>query len=96
MASVRKTLSRMRRTPPSKTAASRASAWYPFTTRTPPSDSVRRPVTSAYICPRSRKIGRSTRNPRKTTRPKTASATTVRRVTRGLSRSITAKASESR
>ena len=94
VARVRNTLSRMRRTPPSKTAASRPSAWYPFTTRTPPSDSVRRPVTSAYICPRSRNTGRSTRNPRKTTRPKTASATRVRRVTRGLIRSITVKASD--
>ncbi len=93
VARVRNTLSRMRRTPPSKTAASRPSAWYPFTTRTPPSDSVSRPVTSAYICPRSRNTGRSTRNPRKTTSPKTASATRVRRVTRGLRRSITVKAS---
>ena len=50
-------------------------------------------MTSAYICPRSRNTGRSTRNPRKTTSPKTASATKVRRVTRGLSRSITTKAS---
>ena len=92
VASVRNTLSRMRRIPPSKTAASRPSAWYPFTTRTPPSDSVRRPVTSAYICPRSRNTGRSTRNPRNTTRPKATSATRVRRVTRGLIRSITVKA----
>ena len=51
-------------------------------------------MTSAYICPRSRNTGRSTRNPRNTTSPKTASATTVRRVTRGLRRSITVKASE--
>ena len=51
-----------------------------------------RPVTSAYICPRSRNTGRSTRKPRKTTRPKAARATRVRSVTRGLIRSITVKA----
>ena len=49
-------------------------------------------MTSAYIWPRSRKIGLSTRNPWKTTSPKTPRATRVRSVTRGLSRSITTKA----
>ena len=45
-------------TPAANTFASLASAWYPFTTRTPPSDSVSLPVTSALIFERSRKIGR--------------------------------------
>ena len=52
------TLSSRRSTPPENTRASSASAWYPFTTRTPASDSVSRPCTSALILPRSRKIGR--------------------------------------
>ncbi len=56
--SVFSTFSSKRRTPPANTFSSRASAWYPFTTRTPPSDSVSRPVTSALILDRVRKIGR--------------------------------------
>ena len=56
--SVRKTFSSSRCTPPEKTWASRSSAWYPLMTRTPPNDSVRRPVTSPWILRLSRKAGR--------------------------------------
>src|SRR6266571_3105618 len=44
--------------PLAKTSSSRFSAVYALTMRTPPSDSARRPVTSAVIWPRSRKSGR--------------------------------------
>ena len=44
------------------TISSRFSAVYDFTMRMPPSASVRRPVTSALILPRSRKSGRSVLN----------------------------------
>ena len=40
------------------TRRSLRSAWYALTIRIPPSVSARRPVTSALILPRSRKIGR--------------------------------------
>ena len=44
------------------TRCSRRSAVYALTTRMPPTDSARRPVTSAWIFPRSRNSGRSVRN----------------------------------
>src|SRR5665213_1955170 len=47
-----------RSAPAAKTRASVSSAWYPLTTRMPPSDSVRWPVTSALIRDRSREMGR--------------------------------------
>ena len=74
------TLSSSRCAPLVNTPASRRSAWYPLITRTPPSVSVNRPVTSALILPRSRKIGRTVRNARCKTAPnanKTTSTTVV-------------------
>ncbi len=56
---VERMLLKRRSTPPAKTFSSRSSAVYTFTIRTPPTVSVRRPVTSALITLRSRKIGRS-------------------------------------
>ena len=48
--------------PLAKMISSRRSAVYDFTTRMPPIASVRRPVTSALILPRSRKSGRRVLN----------------------------------
>ena len=48
--------------PFANTSSSRFSAVYALTMRTPPSDSARRPVTSALIWPRSRNKGRSRLN----------------------------------
>ena len=53
------TLRNSRCAPCANTSSSRFSAVYALTMRTPPSDSASRPVTSALICPRSRKSGRS-------------------------------------
>jgi hypothetical protein len=49
-------------TPLANTTCSRRSVPYALTTRMPPSVSLSRPVTSAWIFPRSRKIGRSRLN----------------------------------
>ena len=56
------TLRNSRWAPLVKTISSRFSAVYDLTTRMPPSDSVKRPVTSALILPRSRNNGRSVLN----------------------------------
>ena len=53
------TLRKSRWTPFENTSASRRSARYALTTRTPEKDSVSRPETSALIFDRSRKSGRS-------------------------------------
>ena len=53
------TLSKIRMTPAWKISPSFSTAWKPLITRIPPSASVRRPVTSARILPRSRNAGRS-------------------------------------
>ena len=56
-------------------------------TRTPPSDSVRRPVTSALILPRSRKIGRIVANARFNASAKQPSEPTAIKVSGALMRS---------
>ncbi len=78
------TLSNKRSTPPEKTRASSASAWYPLITRTPARDSVRRPCTSALIFPRSRKIGRIFLNALLSTSAKTAIKNSANAVIREL------------
>ena len=89
---VRKTFCSRRSMPAAKTACSRASAWYPLTTRTPPSDSVRRPVTSALMRPRSRKMGRMVRKAFCKPSPKTSRKPKAMAVMTGLMRISTAKA----
>ena len=60
--------------------------------RMPPSVSVSRPVTSALILPRSRKIGRSRVKASAITPPKAASNTSVTVVSRQLSQNSTPSA----
>ena len=88
--SVRMTFWSRRSTPPENTRASASSAWYPFTTRTPASDSVNRPVTSAVIFPRSRKMGRMRPNALISTRAKTEMDASAIPVSSGLVHSSTA------
>jgi len=71
-------------TPRVKTSCSLRSATYDLTTRMPPSDSARRPVTSALICPRSRKMGRSFEKAYAMSPPNTARMTIVLVVRRQL------------
>ena len=75
-----RTFSKMRSTPREKTRSSCGSAWKPLITRMPLNDSVSRPVTSALMAPRSRKIGRIARNALADTTPNTASGTSVNSV----------------
>ena len=90
--SVRITLSSRRCTPAANTECSRASAWYPLITRTPPSDSVRRPVTSALILPRSRKMGRMVPKALFSATPKHSRKPNATSVMRGLMRNSTTSA----
>ena len=60
-----------------KTISSRFSAVYDLTMRMPPSDSVRRPVTSALILPRSRNSGRRVRKAYAIPPPNAASTSMV-------------------
>ena len=71
------TLSKIRSTPFLKTATSERSALKPLITRIPPSDSVRRPVTSALTLARSRKIGRTYPKAFREIRPNRASGATT-------------------
>ncbi len=71
-------------TPRANTSCSPRSATYDFTTRMPPSDSPSRPVTSALICPRSRKMGRSLANANAIIPPNTARIRMVADVSRQL------------
>src|ERR1035441_6424449 len=89
---VRKTFCSRRSTPELNTSCSRCSAWYPLTTRTPPSDSVRRPVTSALILARSRKIGRMVRKALRRPNPNIPRKPKAMAVMTGLMRIKTAKA----
>ena len=81
------TLSSNRCTPLVNTSCSRSSAWYPFTTRTPESDSVSRPLTSALIFERSRKIGRKTLNAFRSPTMLTSKSAAASPVITGLMRS---------
>jgi hypothetical protein len=69
------TLSKIRMTPEWKISLSLSRAWNPLMIRMPPSASVRRPVTSARIRPRSRKAGRRVLKARAETQLKAASGT---------------------
>ena len=71
------TLRNRRCTPSAKTICSRFSAVYALTTRMPPSACDSRPVTSALIFPRSRKMGRSFLKAYPITPPKAPSTTSV-------------------
>ena len=77
---VLRTFSKSRMAPAENVSASRSSAWKPFTTRTPPKDSVRRPETSALITLRSRKIGCMMPKALLTRKPNTPRKTSVARV----------------
>ena len=81
-----------RSTPPLNTASSRFSATYVLTRRIPPSVSLRRPVTSALISWRLRKIGRSFLNAMDIDTAKMKSSATVASVSRAFSASSTTKA----
>ena len=83
----RRTLAKMRSTPSPNTRSSCGSAWNPLITRIPAIASVRRPVTSAVMAPRWRKIGRISPNARPVTAPKMASGMKVYRVIGTLMRS---------
>jgi hypothetical protein len=86
-------LRKSRLTPLANVACSRRSVPYAFTTRMPPSVSLRRPVTSPWILPRSRKIGRRWVNARAIPKPNTARMPTMTSVIVQLSQSSTPSAS---